>query len=171
MSALIVAGTDTGVGKTVFAAGLTMALKARYWKPVQSGLMDRTDTDTVKSLSGAETLSEAFRLNRPSSPHLSAEDAGVEIWLDQLALPKIDGPLVVEGAGGVMVPLNRQHFFSRSLWTMVGAGHFGSTHGTWDNQSHDTNSAGAPKCQLYGDRGSLCWQRRTGRRENDRRNG
>jgi dethiobiotin synthetase len=108
MSALIITGTDTGVGKTVFSAGLTAALGATYWKPVQSGLEDATDTEVVRTLSGAEVLPEAYRLNMPASPHLSAEDMGVEIDLAQLALPQIDDPLVVEGAGGVMVPLNRQ---------------------------------------------------------------
>ncbi len=111
MSALIITGTDTGVGKTVFSAGLTAALGATYWKPVQSGLEDATDTDIVRDLSGAEVLPEAYRLNMPASPHLSAEDMGVEIDLSQLALPQVDGPLVVEGAGGVMVPLNRQVFY------------------------------------------------------------
>ncbi len=111
MSALIITGTDTGVGKTVFSAGLTAALGATYWKPVQSGLEDATDTDIVRDLSGAEVLPEAYRLNMPASPHLSAEDMGVEIDLAQLVLPQVDGPLVVEGAGGVMVPLNRQVFY------------------------------------------------------------
>lgn len=111
MSAVIVTGTDTGVGKTVFAAGLTAALGATYWKPVQSGLEDATDTATVADLSAAKTLPEAYRLNMPASPHLSAEDMGVEIDLSRLALPQVEGTLVVEGAGGVMVPLNREHFF------------------------------------------------------------
>ncbi|WP_209597362.1 dethiobiotin synthase [Ruegeria sp. HKCCSP351] len=111
MSALIVTGTDTGVGKTVFSAGLAAALQARYWKPVQSGLEVATDTETVSALSGAEVLPEAYRLNMPASPHLSAEDMGIEIDLSRLDIPKVDGPLVVEGAGGLMVPLNRQSFF------------------------------------------------------------
>ncbi|NOD76790.1 MULTISPECIES: dethiobiotin synthase [unclassified Ruegeria] len=111
MSALIVAGTDTGVGKTVFSAGLAAALNARYWKPVQSGLEDATDTETVRLLSGAEVLPEAYRLNMPASPHLSAEDMGVEIDLSRLAVPQVDGPLVVEGAGGLMVPLNRKSYY------------------------------------------------------------
>ncbi|MFA3920979.1 dethiobiotin synthase [Ruegeria hyattellae] len=111
MSALIVAGTDTGVGKTVFAAGLTAALGASYWKPVQSGLEGVTDTETIGVLSGAVVLPETYRLNMPASPHLSAEDMGVEIDLSCLSLPQVTGPLVVEGAGGIMVPLNREHFF------------------------------------------------------------
>ncbi|WP_120501440.1 dethiobiotin synthase [Roseovarius sp. EL26] len=111
MNTIIITGTDTGIGKTVFAAGLTAALGASYWKPVQSGLDDATDSESVQALSGARILPEAYRLNMPASPHLSAEDMGVEIDLGQLALPQVEGPLVVEGAGGVMVPLTRKHFF------------------------------------------------------------
>lgn len=111
MSALVITGTDTGVGKTIFAAGLTTALGARYWKPVQSGLAEATDTEIVRELSGAEIVPEAYRLNMPASPHLSAEEMGTEIDLARLDLPQIDGPLVVEGAGGVMVPLNRRAFY------------------------------------------------------------
>lgn len=111
MNALIVTGTDTGVGKTVFAAGLTTALGASYWKPVQSGLTETTDSETVRNLTGAPVLREAYRLARPASPHLSAEDSGIEIDLARLTLPPVSGPLVVEGAGGVMVPLNRRSFF------------------------------------------------------------
>lgn len=111
MSTLVVTGTDTGVGKTVLSAGLAASLGASYWKPVQSGLEEATDTETVQALSGATVLPEAYRLNLPASPHLSAEDIGVEIDLERLTLPQVPGPLVVEGAGGVMVPLTRQHFF------------------------------------------------------------
>ncbi|MCV6598028.1 MAG: dethiobiotin synthase [Mangrovicoccus sp.] len=111
MSAIIVTGTDTGVGKTVFAAGLTAALGASYWKPVQSGLEEATDSDLVAALSRRPVLPEAYRLNRPASPHLSAEDMGIEIDLARLALPHCPGPLVVEGAGGVMVPLTRNASF------------------------------------------------------------
>lgn len=111
MTALIVAGTDTGIGKTIFAAGLTAALGASYWKPVQSGLEEATDSQIVASLSGRPVLPEGYLLNMPASPHLSAEDMGIEIDLDQLVLPQIDGHLVVEGAGGVMVPLTRQAYY------------------------------------------------------------
>ncbi|MDA5095323.1 dethiobiotin synthase [Aliiroseovarius sp. KMU-50] len=111
MTPLIVTGTDTGVGKSVVSAGLTAALGAQYWKPVQSGLEDETDSELVARLTGVTPLPETYRLPLPASPHLSAEDAGVEIDLDALSLPKVDGALVVEGAGGVMVPLNRKHFY------------------------------------------------------------
>ena len=111
MNTLIVTGTDTGVGKTVFSAGLTAALGATYWKPVQSGLEEATDSEIVGDLSGQPVLPEAYRLNMPASPHLSAEDMGFEIDLNQLDLPKVDGPLIVEGAGGLMVPLTRKAYF------------------------------------------------------------
>lgn len=111
MSTVIVVGTDTGIGKTVFAAGLTAALDAYYWKPVQSGLEEATDSEIVAELTGAAVLPEAYRLNMPASPHLSAEDMGIEIDPDRLTLPQVPGPLVVEGAGGLMVPLNRKVFF------------------------------------------------------------
>ena len=111
MSTLVITGTDTGVGKTVFAAGLTKVLGASYWKPVQAGLDEQTDTETVRILSGQTTLPEAYRLNRPISPHLAAKDMGIVIEPASLSLPKIAGPLIVEGAGGVMVPLTYQHCF------------------------------------------------------------
>lgn len=108
---LIVTGTDTGIGKTVFAAGLTAALQASYWKPVQSGIEEETDSQIVARLSGRPVLPEAYLLDLPASPHLSAEAEGTEIELQRLAVPQHDGPLVVEGAGGVMVPLNRNQLY------------------------------------------------------------
>lgn len=110
MSVLIVTGTDTGIGKTVFAAGLAGALGAHYWKPIQAGVDPEGDKETVAALSGlpaARILPEAFRLTTPASPHLAARIDGVAIALDQLSLPQVDGPLVVEGAGGVLVPISK----------------------------------------------------------------
>lgn len=109
MSVLIVTGTDTGIGKTVFAAGLAGALGAYYWKPIQAGVDPEGDKETVAALSGLPStriLPEAFRLTTPASPHLAARIDGVTIALDQLPLPQVDGPLVVEGAGGVLVPIS-----------------------------------------------------------------
>ena len=102
----IVTGTDTGVGKTVFAAALAAHLGARYWKPVQAGLADATDSAEVSRLSGgrAKILPEAYRLTSPCSPHEAARIDGVTIDPARLALPTGYGPLVVEGAGGVLVP-------------------------------------------------------------------
>lgn len=111
MKPIIVTGTDTGIGKTVFSAGLAAALGASYWKPVQAGLDETTDSDIVATLSDATILPEAYRLGRPASPHLSAEDMGIEIDARRLILPRVKGPLVVEGVGGLMVPLTRKLLF------------------------------------------------------------
>ncbi|HXH16852.1 MAG TPA: dethiobiotin synthase [Sphingomonas sp.] len=111
---IVVTGTDTDIGKTVFAAALTAALGARYWKPVQAGLADGSDAATVAALGvpAAHVLPEAYRLTTPCSPHLAAEIDGVAIDPNRLALPDIDGPLVVEGAGGVLVPITRDLLFA-----------------------------------------------------------
>jgi dethiobiotin synthetase len=112
MSAVfVVTGTDTGIGKTVFAAALTGALSAHYWKPVQAGLDDETDSQTVARLSGQPVLPEAWRLAMPASPHRAAAAEGVAIDPQALVLPKIDGTLVVEGAGGLLVPLDPDTLF------------------------------------------------------------
>lgn len=115
MTPIVVLGTDTDVGKTVFAAGLTAALGATYWKPVQSGLDGDTDSQTVRRLAelpDERVLPEAYRLNSPLSPHRSAEIDGVEIDPEALTPPAVDGPLVIEGAGGVLVPLTRETLFA-----------------------------------------------------------
>jgi dethiobiotin synthetase len=108
---IVVTGTDTGIGKTVFAAALAGALEAVYWKPIQSGLEEETDSQAVLRLSGLpqdRILPEVYRLKTPASPHLAAELDGVTIDPDRLALPSVQRPLVVEGAGGLLVPLTRQ---------------------------------------------------------------
>jgi dethiobiotin synthetase len=110
-SPIIVVGTDTGVGKTVFSAALAGALGAAYWKPIQSGLLEETDTQTVLQLSGLspeDVLDERYRLKTPVSPHLAAEIDGVAIDIETLLLPKTAKPLVVEAAGGLLVPLTQQ---------------------------------------------------------------
>lgn len=110
----VVTGTDTGIGKTVFAAALAGALGATYWKPVQAGLDEDgiSDSDRVVRLSGARALPEAYRLETPCSPHLAAEIDGVEIDPLNLTLPDVDGPLVIEGAGGALVPLTRSLLYA-----------------------------------------------------------
>jgi dethiobiotin synthetase len=108
---IVVTGTDTGIGKTVFSAALVGALDGYYWKPVQSGLEDETDSDTVQRLSGLAAeriLPEAYRLKTPVSPHLAAEIDGVAIDPASLVLPPTARPLVVEGAGGLLVPLTSE---------------------------------------------------------------
>ena len=107
----VITGTDTDVGKTIFAAALTGALKANYWKPVQAGIKDGTDTKSVKMLSGLpdeHILTEAYCLNTPCSPHLAAEIDAVEIDLERLNPPATERTLIIEGAGGALVPINRQ---------------------------------------------------------------
>ena len=107
---IVVTGTDTGIGKTVFAAALAGALDGCYWKPVQSGLEEETDSDVVRRLSGLAAdriLPEAYRLNMPASPHLAAAIDGVAIDPARLAPPSTARPLVIEGAGGLLVPLTR----------------------------------------------------------------
>lgn len=110
MTAFVVTGTDTGIGKTVFAAALAARLQASYWKPVQSGLEGETDSETVARLSGRPVLPEAWRLALPASPHLAAAAEGVAIDAAALTPPPVR-PLVVEGAGGLMVPLNDRASF------------------------------------------------------------
>ncbi|KAA3448126.1 ATP-dependent dethiobiotin synthetase BioD [Mesorhizobium sp. SARCC-RB16n] len=111
---IIVTGTDTGVGKTVFAAGLTGLIDGIYWKPVQSGTCEETDSEIVSLLAGLpadRVLPEAWRLRQPLSPHLAAKLDGVEIDAQALVLPTTSRPLVVEGAGGLLVPLNSRAFY------------------------------------------------------------
>jgi dethiobiotin synthetase len=111
MKRFVVVGTDTGIGKTTFSAALTGALDGAYWKPVQSGDLDATDSDTVLRLAGIapqQIVPEIYRLKTPASPHLAAEIDGVEIDPAALELPETDRPLIVEGAGGLLVPITRQ---------------------------------------------------------------
>ncbi|MEY4539511.1 MAG: hypothetical protein RLZZ306_1268 [Bacteroidota bacterium] len=105
----IIAGIGTEIGKTFISSILTEYLQADYWKPIQSGALDFTDTDTVKSLiSNSKTVfhPEAYRLNEPMSPHAAAAIDGVEIELSKFKLPQTDNHLIIELAGGIMVPLN-----------------------------------------------------------------
>ena len=105
----VITGTGTDIGKTVFASALTSALGAYYWKPVQAGLDDGTDSETVARLGNIAPefiLPETFRLNTPASPHYAAAIDGVSIKLADLSPPPINGALIIEGAGGALVPVN-----------------------------------------------------------------
>jgi len=106
---VFVSGTDTGIGKTVVAACLVRAFGARYWKPVQTGIAEEAgDTATVGRLTGvpAERLhAPRYNLLAPLSPEAAARREGVRIALGDFSLPAGEGPIVVEGAGGLMVPL------------------------------------------------------------------
>ena len=106
---LFVTGTDTGVGKSYVAALLTVGLEAAYWKPVQSGA--DADADWVRRVTGLpaeRVLPETYRLRAPLSPHEAARREGVQIEMSRFVLPKRKR-LIVEGAGGVMVPLDDRH--------------------------------------------------------------
>jgi dethiobiotin synthetase len=107
---LVICGTDTDVGKTVVSALMVQGLGATYWKPVQSGTDGGGDTGRVQALLDLppqRLWPEAYRLQAPVSPHWAAEREGITIDPARLALPAIEGPLVVETAGGLLVPLRR----------------------------------------------------------------
>jgi dethiobiotin synthetase len=108
---IVVAGTDTGIGKTVFAAGLADFLGAHYWKPIQAGLEGESDSQTVVRLGGLSDdriVPERYRLQTPASPHHAAAIDGVCIAVDKLDVPDTGGrALVIEGSGGLLVPFDR----------------------------------------------------------------
>lgn len=109
-NALVICGTDTDVGKTVVSALVVQGLGATYWKPVQSGLEGGGDSSRLQALLQLPTtrlVPEAYRLRTPVSPHWAAELDGVTIDPARLALPAVAGALVVETAGGLLVPLRR----------------------------------------------------------------
>jgi dethiobiotin synthetase len=107
---IVVAGTDTEIGKTVFCAGLAALLGANYWKPIQAGLEGETDSQLVARLGGLSDdriMPERYRLRTPASPHHAAAIDGVRIAVETLDVPDPGGrPLVIEGSGGLLVPLD-----------------------------------------------------------------
>jgi dethiobiotin synthetase len=110
-----ITGTDTGVGKTTLAALLCAALDAVYWKPIQTGTLEGSDRVAVMRLAGIgtdRTLDEVYKFVPPVSPDLAARWAGVEIDLGRITLPStmVNDWLVIEGAGGVLVPVNQKQF-------------------------------------------------------------
>jgi len=105
MTRFVVTGTDTGIGKTIFSAALASALDLPYWKPIQSGLEEETDSEVVARLARVPIHPEAWRLATPASPHYAAEVDGVIIDPDALTPPP--GDLLIEGAGGALVPVTR----------------------------------------------------------------
>ena len=109
-NALVICGTDTDVGKTVVSALVVQGLGATYWKPVQNGLEGGGDSGRLQALlqlPATRLLPEAYRLQTPVSPHWAAELEGITIEPARLALPAVAGTLVVETAGGLLVPLRR----------------------------------------------------------------
>jgi dethiobiotin synthetase len=109
---LFITGIGTEVGKTVCSAVLTKYFKADYWKPVQSGDLDFSDSMKIKNWVGENTLCypETYHFQLAASPHQSAKEEGITIDLTEFKLPKTENNLIVEGAGGLMVPLNDNEF-------------------------------------------------------------
>jgi dethiobiotin synthetase len=106
---LFITGISTDVGKTIASSIIVEALEADYWKPVQAGDLDNSDSHKIKNyISNDKTVihENGYKLNTPASPHLVAELDGIVIDLKQIIEPKTQNHLVVEGAGGVLVPLN-----------------------------------------------------------------
>lgn len=107
-----VTGIGTSVGKTIVSAVLVKLWNAEYWKPIQSGDLESSDSLMLRALVGNELIvhPERYKLNTPASPHYSAEVDGVEISIQDFQLPETSGNLIVEGAGGMFVPINDQEF-------------------------------------------------------------
>lgn len=119
----IITGTDTGIGKTVASAMLTLALDGDYWKPVQSGIEDIVDTKVVQDLTGLPEdrfHPESYVLTEPLSPHRAAEMDRIEINPADIEIPFHTRPLIIEGAGGLMVPITRR-FLQVNLFKQWGA--------------------------------------------------
>lgn len=110
---VFVTGTGTDVGKTMVSAWLVHSWKADYWKPVQSGTVDTWDANVIRTVAPNTTIHPStIALKAPLSPHEAATLEGASISLDMFHLPRTDRPLVVEGAGGALVPLNDRDFMA-----------------------------------------------------------
>ena len=106
----IICGTDTDIGKTLISSFFVRGLNSFYWKPIQSGIESQTDSQIVEKLSRLNTekiIKEAYIFTKPLSPHWAAEIDQKTINFEMLRLPKVNGPLIVETAGGLMVPITR----------------------------------------------------------------
>lgn len=109
MKTIVVAGIGTGVGKTIISSVLVEALQADYWKPIQAGDLENSDTVRVKSLTSSKKSffhEERFKLNYPMSPHASAALDGIKMEIDDFEIPQTNNWLVIELAGGLMVPIH-----------------------------------------------------------------
>ena len=106
---LFITGIGTDVGKTITSAIITQALEADYWKPIQAGDLDNSDSHKIKHfISNDKTIihENSYKLNTPASPHLAAKIDGITIDLKKIIEPKTKNNLVIEGAGGILVPIN-----------------------------------------------------------------
>ena len=109
MKTYFITGIGTEVGKTIASAIITQALKADYWKPVQAGELNHSDRMKVEALIDNDRTKfhpEAYKLSQPMSPHAASERDGVEIDISSFKIPQTNNHLVIEGAGGLLVPLN-----------------------------------------------------------------
>lgn len=110
---LFITGISTDVGKTIASAIITEALEADYWKPIQAGDLDHSDSHKIQSyISNSKSVihENSYKLNTSASPHLAAEIDGITIDLKKIIEPKTNNNLIIEGAGGVLVPLNSSDF-------------------------------------------------------------
>jgi len=114
MQPIFITGIGTGIGKTVVSAIIAEALQADYWKPVQAGFSEGTDSEWVKSVLNEKSIvhPEVYKLKLPASPHIAAREEGVRIDLQKIydLRPSASGQLIIEGAGGLLVPLNEREF-------------------------------------------------------------
>lgn len=106
---VFVSGTDTDIGKTFISGWLCLHLKYEYFKPIQTGSLLDSDSQTVSFLSGAKTYKESYLFREPASPHIAAKLENQEIDLEKIKMPQGNN-LIIEGAGGLLVPLNTRHF-------------------------------------------------------------
>lgn len=123
MAPLFVTGIGTGIGKTFVSAILAKALDADYWKPVQAGFEEGTDSEWVSKWlqqTGSVVHPEVYRLAKPASPHIAAREEGVTIDISKICeqIPKNDRTLLIEGAGGILVPLNESQFVADLIKAM-----------------------------------------------------
>lgn len=113
MNGVFVTGIDTNIGKTIVSAILVKAFSGNYWKPIQCGDLENSDTQNIKKLVNDRNtvcFPERFQLSAPKGPHVAAKIDGVTIALNDFRLPVSDRTLIVEGAGGQLVPLNEKEF-------------------------------------------------------------
>jgi dethiobiotin synthetase len=111
MSGFFVTGIGTGIGKTTISAMLVEALKADYWKPIQCGSMDFTDTAFIRefTLNRGTIHTEEYLLAAPKAPYMAAKDENRAVDFQHIKLPKSSNPIIVEGAGGILVPVTEHH--------------------------------------------------------------
>jgi dethiobiotin synthetase len=114
MQPIFITGIGTGIGKTVVSAIVAEALQADYWKPVQAGFSDGTDSEWVRSMLSERSIihPEVYKLKMPASPHIAAREEGIKIDLQNIfdQRPTTNDQLIIEGAGGLLVPLNDNEF-------------------------------------------------------------